>query len=194
MEVSKYFIHRFYSNDVNDDEDESDCGNDNDNNDNGDDDFVVDISNNNHEDVEPMLCWLMNSSIHFQKIIDIGRGRGLTVSYPKTGSENPEDAELLLALNYEPIRNDRSQPCIAELNFIMHTILVKLLGFRPEAATEYLIKRVIIIDRSPYKHRYLDVQADKAGYNELLSLTDELMAKVFDQVFQKRTFQTWILW
>jgi len=132
----------------------------------------------------------MNSSIHFQKIIDIGRGRGLTVSYPKTGSENPEDAELLLALNYEPIRNDRSQPCIAELNFIMHTILVKLLGFRPEAATEYLIKRVIIIDRSPYKHRYLDVQADKAGYNELLSLTDELMAKVFDQVFQKRTFQT----
>ena len=56
MEVSKFFTHRFYSNDVNDDEDESDCGNDNDNNDNGDDDFVVDISDNNHEDVEPMLC------------------------------------------------------------------------------------------------------------------------------------------
>ena len=53
-------------------------------------------------------------------------------------------------------------------------------NFFAEAATEYLNKNVIIIDRSPYKHGYLDVQADKAGYNKLLSLTDELMAEVFD--------------
>ena len=69
--------------------------------------------------------------------------------YPKTGSENPEDAKLLIALNYEPIRDNLLQPCIAELKFIMHTILVLLLGFKPEHATEYLNKRVIIINKVP---------------------------------------------
>jgi hypothetical protein len=112
----------------------------------------------------------------------------LTVSYPKTGSENSEDAELLLALNYDPIRDDLSQPCIAKLNFIMRQILNLLLGFSLEDAIDYLKKRVIIIDRSPYKHRYADVEADKAGYKALLSLTDELMANVFTQVLSKEIF------
>ena len=40
--------------------------NDNVNNDTGDDDFAVDMSDNNHEFVEPMLRLLMNSSIQFQ--------------------------------------------------------------------------------------------------------------------------------
>jgi hypothetical protein len=70
-------------------------GDDNgDNNDDGDDALVVDMGDNNDGQ-------LMNKSKHFQKVIDIGHARRLTVSYPKTGSENPKDAELLLALNYE---------------------------------------------------------------------------------------------
>ena len=124
----------------------------------------------------------------FQKAIDIGRGKGLTPSYPKTGAENPEDAEFLIALNNEPIRDDLSQPCIAELKFISYRILVLLLGFEPEAATEYLNKRVIIINRSPYKQRSLDVKVDKVGYEELLTSTDELMAEVFDQILSKEIF------
>jgi hypothetical protein len=165
-------------------------GDDNgDNNDDGDDALVVDMGDYNDEDVESILRQLMNRSKYFQKVIDIGHERRLTVSYPKTGSENPEDAELLLALNYEPIRDELSQPCIATLNFIMRQILNLLLGFSLEDAIDYLKKRVIIIDRSPYKHRYYaDVEADKAGYKALLSLTDELMAKVFTQVLSKEIF------
>jgi len=140
------------------------------------------------EFVEPMLRRLMDSSVPFQKAIDIGRGKGLTVSYPKTGAENPEDAEFLIALNYEPSRDDLSQPSIAALKFIMYRILVLLLRFEPERATEYLNKRMIIINRSPYIQRSLDVKADKAGYNELLTLTDELMVEVFDQVLSKEIF------
>ena len=135
----------------------------------------------------------MNSSIHFQKVIDIGRGRGLTVSYPKTGSENPEDAKLLLALNYEPIRDDRLQP-YSRTQFYHAYDSCKVVRIQTGGCNRVSEQRVIIIDRSPYKHRYLDVQADKAGYSKLLSLTDELMAEVFDQVFQKRSSQTRILW
>jgi len=138
--------------------------------------------------VEPMLRRMMHSSVPFQKAKDIGRGKGLAPSYPKTGAENPEDAEFLIALNYEPIRDDLSQPCIAELKFISYRILVLLLRFEPEAATEYLNKRVIIINRSPYKQRSPDVTVDKVGYNELLILTDELMAEVFNQVLSKEIF------
>jgi hypothetical protein len=164
-------------------------GDDNgDNNDDGDDALVVDMRDNNDEDVESILRQLMNSSKHFQEVIDIGHARGLTVSLPKTGAENPEDAKLLLALNYEPLRDELSQPCIAELNFIMRQILNLLLGFSLEDAIDYLKKRVIIINRSPYKQRYADVEADKAGYKALLSLTDELMAKVFTQVLSKEIF------
>ena len=73
--------------------------------------------------------------------------------------------------------------------YSMREILVLLLGFSLEDAIDYLKKRVIIIDRSPYKHRYYaDVEADKAGYKALLSLTDELMAKVFTQVLSKEIF------
>ena len=132
-----------------------------------------------------MLLRLCNDVPQFQTIVEIGRKRNLEIADPVIGSQNPKDCLLAFALNYYPIRHDTSQPCIDKINSFMIMILVELYEYTLVAATEFSKNKVVYLNQSPFKLAYKDVEADKAGYNKLLSETDGPMMEVITQVIKR---------